>query len=885
MYKKTEKIRQMFLNFFKSKNHIIYPSSSLIIDNDPTLLFTNAGMNQFKDVFLGYKKIKDKKIASAQYCLRTGGKHNDLENVGYTSRHHTFFEMLGNFSFGSYLKKKSIVYSWELLTSIKWFNINPNKLIVTIYENDIESYQIWKNIIGLSNNQIISIKDINNIKYTSDNFWKMEKYGPCGPCTEIFYDYGENVNGSLPGSKKNIGDRFLEIWNIVFIQYHKLPKKKFIKLKTPSVDTGMGLERIASVLQNVQSNYQIDIFRKIIKGISKKFKISKKVNYKALQVISDHIRSSAYIIASNVLPSNEHRGYILRKIIRRAIRHGRSIGLKKCFFYKILPILIQSMNNSNHLLIRNKDKIQNILKMEELQFSDTLDKGLKILKNEIKNLKNNTLNSDIVFYLYDTLGFPIDLTKDFCKEKNIQINTKKLKKKIKKQKQLNINKKNYNKNKLSIYIHKKTNFIGYEKYQTQTIVIKIYVNNISVNKINKNSIGQIILEKTPFYGQSGGQIGDTGIIKSKHGIFKVYDTKKYGDIIIHHGKISSGEIKKNTLVKAKINIKKRKLIEKNHTAIHLLHAALKKTLGKNIIQKGSLVNEKKIRFDYSYFNNLTFKKIKKIEQIVNKYIRKNIKITNFITNFKNAKQKKYIFLENKIYTNKVRVISIDSVSDELCGGTHVSQTGEIILFKIINENSISFGIRRIEAVTYKKAFKEITKNEENLNNIKEIFSVHKSNLIKKIEDILKKKIQLSKDNKNLTQKWLTLLIKKISQKYIKIHNHYIFFQILNNEKNKHILKIIDQLQKKFHSSIIIIINLSKKNYLKIKVSKKLTKIIQAKKIILHIFQKISGKGGGNIHFAEGIINSSLSIKLIIQKCKKLALTEIKNNINNYKFSI
>ncbi|MCW5197561.1 alanine--tRNA ligase [Buchnera aphidicola] len=878
MYKTTEQIRQTFLNFFKSQNHIIYPSSSLIIDNDPTLLFTNAGMNQFKNIFLGLKTIKDKNIASIQHCLRTGGKHNDLENVGYTPRHHTFFEMLGNFSFGSYLKKKSIIYAWKLLTSKKWFNIDPNKLLVTIYEDDIESYQIWKNIIKLSNNQIIFIKNKNNIKYTSENFWKMEKYGPCGPCTEIFYDYGKNIPGSIPGSKKDIGNRFLEIWNIVFIQYHKLPKKKFIKLKSPSVDTGMGLERIASVLQNVQSNYDIDIFYKIIQGIKKKFNLSNTKNNKSLQVISDHIRSSSYIIANNVFPSNEHRGYVLRKIIRRAIRHGRSIGLKKCFFYKIVPILIKSMKNANHLLIRYKNKIQKILKIEELQFSETLNKGLKILKEEIKNLKNNVLDSNIVFYLYDTLGFPIDLTKDFCKEKNIQIDLNKLNKKIKNQKIINVKKKYKNTNKISMFVNNKTNFIGYNFYKTKTIIKKIYINDKSVNKIDKQSTGQIILESTPFYGQSGGQIGDSGIIKSENGIFEVYNTTKNGNIIIHHGKIYSGTINKNTLVKAIIDIKKRKLIEKNHTATHLLHAGLKKVLGKNILQKGSLVNEKKIRFDYTYFKNLNFKKIKKIEKTVNKYIQKNIKVKNFITTFKNAKQKKYIFLENKIYQNNVRIISINSISNELCSGTHVYKTGEIILFKIINENSISFGTRRIEAVTYKKAFKEIYKKEKKLNIIKKLIQPKNSNLIKKIQNILKIQQKLIKNNKNIEEKLLILSMKTISKKYIKINNHYIFFHILYNEQQSYIFKIIDYLQKKFQSSIIILINISKKIYLKIKISKKLSKIIQANTLILKILKKISGKGGGNIYFSEGIINSSLSIKKIISKCKKLVLSKIQNKI-------
>lgn len=885
MYKKTAIIRQNFLEFFKKKNHIIYPGSSLIIDNDPTLLFTNAGMNQFKDIFLGYKDIQDKKIATAQHCLRTGGKHNDLENIGYTSRHHTFFEMLGNFSFGSYLKKKSITYAWELLTSNKWFNIDPNKLLVTIYEHDIKSYKIWKNIIGLSDDKIISIKDKKNIQYTSDNFWKMEKYGPCGPCTEIFYDYGKNTSGNIPGSKKNIGNRFLEIWNIVFIQYHKLPKKKFIKLKFPSVDTGMGLERISSVLQNVKSNYEIDIFDKIITGISKKFNISKKENYKSLQVISDHIRSSSFIIANNILPSNEHRGYILRKIIRRAVRHGRSIGLKKCFFYKIVPILIKSMSNMNDLLIQHKKKIEEILKIEELRFSNTLKLGLQILKKETQNLKKNILSSDIVFYLYDTLGFPIDLTQDFCKEKNIQINTHKLKKKIKESKNSNIKEKYHNKNKLLISVNTKTNFVGYQNYKIHTTIKEIYINDRSVNKINKKNKGKIILESTPFYGQSGGQIGDSGIIKSKNGIFKVYNTTKYGNVIIHHGKIYLGKIKKNDLVIAKINIKKRKLIEKNHTAIHLLNSGLKKVLGKNILQKGSLVDEKKIRFDYTYFKSLTFKKIQKIEKFVNKYIQKNIKVKNFITTFKNAQEKKYVFLSNKIYTKNVRIIKISSISNELCGGTHVHKTGEIFIFKIINEKNISFGIRRIKAITYKKALKKIYKTEKKIKTIQKLTQSHNSNLVVQIKNILQKKEKILKDNQIIIEKWLTLLIKKISKNYIKIHNHYFFFHVFNNEKNQYILKIIDKLQKKFQSNIIILINFSKKIYLKIKISKKLTNIIQANKLIYTIFKKISGKGGGNLHFSEGIINSSLPVNKIIKTCKKLFLHKITNKINNYKFSI
>ncbi|CAL4322530.1 Alanine--tRNA ligase [Buchnera aphidicola (Periphyllus testudinaceus)] len=872
----TEYIRKKFLNFFLKKDHIIYPGSSLIIENDPSILFTNAGMNQFKNIFLGYEKPIYKKISSIQNCLRTGGKHNDLENVGYTSRHHTFFEMLGNFSFGSYFKKKAILYAWELLTSKKWFNIDENKLLVTVYKNDEESYKIWRKIIGLSKKKVIKIKNINNIKNKSDNFWKMGKYGPCGPCTEIFYDYGKKFKNNSIKSKKICEQRYLEIWNIVFIQYNKLPNGIFERLHTPSVDTGMGLERISSVLQNVRSNYDIDIFKNIIQSIIKNNKIKNK-NKKSLQVISDHIRSSAFLISNNVLPSNEHRGYILRKIIRRAIRHGRALGIKECFFYKLVPTLITNMGSSGKILSNNKKKIEKILKIEELKFSKTLNYGLKLLKYESKNLKNKKLDGNFVFYLYDTLGFPIDLTKDFCKEKKIKIDIKTLKNKIKKRNKFSKTQEIYKNKKIFINIKKKTKFIGHNFNQCYSIVKKIYKKYKSIKKIYKLNKGKIILDKTPFYPESGGQIGDVGIIKSKNGIFKVNKTKKYGNLIIHYGEVISGKIKKNDIVISKINIKKRKLIEKNHTSVHLLNSALKIILGKDITQKGSLIKPYKIRFDFTYFKNLNFIKINKIENLVNKFIRKNIKIKKFTTTFKKSQKKKIIFLSNKIYKKNVRVISINPFSSELCNGTHVNRTGKILIFKIISTKSISFGVKRITAVTYKKAFSYIQKKEKIIEKINKIINYKNSNLINQIKKIVKEKKEITTENKKIIKKYIYLKAKKISKKNIIIKNKNIIFKILNKEKNSYIKKIIDELQKKFQSIIIVLININKKIIFTIKISKNLTSIIQANKLLLLILKKINGKGGGNKNIAEGVGSFYKLDKKKINQIKKIIFNIIQNS--------
>ncbi|CAL4322510.1 alanine--tRNA ligase [Buchnera aphidicola] len=857
----TETIRQKFFDFFKKKNHKIYPGSSLIIDDDPSLLFTNAGMNQFKNIFLGYKIPKHKKIASLQHCLRTGGKHNDLNNVGYTPRHHTFFEMLGNFSFGSYFKEKSIIYAWELLTSKKWFNLDEERILVTVYENDFQSYKIWKNIIGMRKEKIILKKDKKNILYTSENFWKMGKYGPCGPCTEIFYDQGKKIKTHSFSSKKNFQNRFIEIWNIVFMEYNKLPNKKFKKLNTPSVDTGMGLERISAILQNVQSNYEIDIFKKIIKKI-KSLKITKKEDNRSFQVIADHIRSSSFIIANKIFPSNEHRGYILRKIIRRAIRHGRKLGIKECFFYKLVPVLIQSMGSSNAILINQQKKIENILKDEELQFSHTLSKGLKILKKEIKNNKKKILDGELVFYLYDTLGFPIDLTKDICLEKNIQIDQKSLQKSIKKNK---LSKKKIHKYKEIIIIPKikKTKFIGYNTYKKKSVIQAIYVNNTLVKKIQNKEKGKIIIQKTPFYAESGGQIGDSGKIYTKKAIFKVKNTKKYGNFFIHIGKIKYGIIKIADSITAKININKRLIIEKNHTSVHLLNAGLKKVLGNHILQKGSLINSKKIRFDFSHFQSLTYKQIYNIEKFINQIIYKNIKINSFYIPFTEAKKKKISFLPNKVYKKKVRVISIESFSNELCSGTHVKKTGEIFLFKILNEKSISFGIRRITAVTYQHALKKIFQKEKNIQKIKKIIKSNNSNLQIRIKKIVQENKETLRDNKEIIKKYISLLTQKISKKNIKIYNIFLIFKIFQNENVKYFRLIIDNLQKKFPLIVIVLINISKKIYFIIKISKNLVSKIQANEILKKICKKISGKGGGNKYIAEGIADfSQKSIKKI-----------------------
>ncbi|QCI16069.1 alanine--tRNA ligase [Buchnera aphidicola] len=881
MNKTTNQIRQDFLNFFKEKGHIIIPSSSLVPYNDTTLLFTNAGMNQFKEIFLGEKQRDYPRVVTVQRCLRTGGKHNDLENVGYTSKHHTFFEMLGNFSFNDYFKKEAIEYAWELLTSKKWFNIPKNKLWISVYENDTETYRIWHNIIKIPAERIIKIGDKNNSQYDSENFWQMGDSGPCGPCTEIFYDYGSTDIKSSIDFLKNENNRFVEIWNIVFIEFNRISQTKIISLKNKSIDTGMGLERISAVLQNVYSNYDIDIFQELIKSIFASSTI-KNLNHISLKVIADHIRSCVYIIADNIFPSNEHRGYVLRRIIRRALRHGHKIGIKENFLYKLVPNVIKIMGKSADILKLKKDKIEEILKAEEIQFSNTLNKGLKILNSEIQKTYNNVLSGKTVFYLYDTFGFPVDLTEDVCREKKIKIDYtgyKVAKEEQKKRSNLK-NKfyKNYNNN---IFINDECIFQGYKKNKTKALVKYIFINNQFVSKISKNENGIIFLNTTPFYGESGGQKGDIGKLYYKKSCFIVEDTKKYKKTTGHIGKLISGEIKINDYVFSEIDENYRHSIELNHSATHLLHAALRNVLGNNVYQKGSLVTNAYLRFDFSCSKFITMSEIQKIEHIVNIQIRKNILIKIENLDLEKAKLKNAIALFDHQYSSIVRVVSMNNFSIELCGGTHTKRTGDIGFFKIISQSSISSGIKRIEAVTGENAINYLHKKDSDIQNISFILNCNQSNIKEKINQILIKTKNLEKKIKQLQKQEKKYYIKQLLENIKNIQEIKFLSHIFYNYEHILLKTIVDELKTQIDNTIIILVNVIDNRFtILVQVSKKVTNWIAAKKIMEIIIDQTNGKGGGKKEMAEGGGVYTIKLPIILKNIQSWINIELEKKKNN-----
>ncbi|MFP3014119.1 MAG: alanine--tRNA ligase [Arsenophonus sp.] len=851
MNKSTDEIRKVFLDFFHTKQHKIVPGSSLVPYNDSTLLFTNAGMNQFKDVFLGFGKRNYCRAASAQVCVRAGGKHNDLENVGYTSRHHTFFEMLGNFSFGDYFKYNAIKYAWELLTSEKWFNLSKDRLWITVYHTDDETYNIWHQEIGIPTDHIIRIGDNNGVLYDSNNFWQIGDTGPCGTSTEIFYDHGEHIFGGPPGSPEEDGDRYIEIWNIVFMQFNRQSDGSLKVLTTPSVDTGMGLERIAAVLQGVNSNYDIDLFRQLIIFIAKVID-SSDLNNKSLRVIADHIRSSAFLISDGVIPSNEGRGYVLRRIIRRAVRHGNILGAKDAFLYKLVSPLIQIMGNIATNLEHKKRIIEKILKNEEEQFANTLVRGIKLLDNELTKLQEDTLSGEIAFRLYDTYGFPFDLTADICRERNIKVEELSFDDSMEKQRcrcrefsKFTID---YNK---VIKIDNNSDFLGYENNNEKAIVTDIFYQGKHVNILNKYQDGIVILNKTPFYAESGGQVGDKGVIRNNHCQFSVFDTQKYIKSIGHIGKVVIGSISVNDSVEARIDIERRNSIATNHSATHLLHAALRDVLGNHVSQKGSLVNDKYLRFDFSHFTAMTYNEIRQIENIVNYQIRKNNIILTTLMDLEAAKEKGAIMLFHEKYDTHVRVISISDFSIELCGGTHVNRTGDIGLFRIIIESGAAFGIRRIEAITGQAAIDNICQKSNILEEISKLMKVSDNTLIEKIKVTLNKikLLEMSLNKLKLqqaAQKSISLI-----QQVKKIKGTNLLVDKLNSSDTKQLRIIVDNLKNQLKSAIIVLYAIhNKKISLIVGVTNDLTAKIKANDLILFIAQQVGGKGGGRPDMAQ-----------------------------------
>ena len=702
---KTTELRQKFLKFFESKGHTIVRSSSLVPHDDPTLLFTNAGMNQFKDVFLGFDKRPYNRATTAQKCVRAGGKHNDLENVGYTARHHTFFEMMGNFSFGDYFKRDAIHFAWEFLTSPEWLNIPKDKLLATVYAEDDEAYNIWLNEIGMPAERIVRIGDNKGTKYASDNFWQMGDTGPCGPCSEIFYDHGEEIWGGIPGSPEEDGDRWIEIWNCVFMQFNRDEQGNMNPLPKPSVDTGMGLERMAAVMQHVHSNYEIDLFQDLLKAVARETGSPFSMEEPSLKVIADHIRSCSFLIADGVLPSNEGRGYVLRRIIRRAVRHGYKLGQSKPFFHKLVADLVKEMGDAYPELKEKQAQIEEALKNEESRFAQTLETGMALLENALAK-GGKKLDGEIIFKLYDTYGFPYDLTADICRERNIELDEEGFEREMEAQRARARAAQSFKANAQLPYEGQDTEFKGYSERQTESKVLALYKDGEQVNELNEGDEGAVVIDFTPFYAESGGQVGDVGYIFAGENRFEVHDTQKIKAAVFgQFGVQTSGRLKVGDSVTAKVDDEIRNANMRNHSATHLMHKALRDVLGEHVEQKGSLVTAESTRFDISHPQAVTAEEIAEVERRVNEAILANVAVNAAIMSMEDAQKTGAMMLFGEKYGDEVRVLQMGGFSTELCGGTHVSRTGDIGLFKIISEGGIAAGVRRIEAITGLNALK------------------------------------------------------------------------------------------------------------------------------------------------------------------------------------
>lgn len=714
---KTSELRQKFLKFFETKGHTVVRSSSLVPHDDPTLLFTNAGMNQFKDVFLGFDKRPYSRATTAQKCVRAGGKHNDLENVGYTARHHTFFEMMGNFSFGDYFKRDAIHFAWEFLTSPEWLNIPKDKLLATVYAEDDEAYNIWLNEIGMPSERIVRIGDNKGAKYASDNFWQMGDTGPCGPCSEIFYDHGEEIWGGIPGSPEEDGDRWIEIWNCVFMQFNRDEQGNMNPLPKPSVDTGMGLERMAAVMQHVHSNYEIDLFQDLLKAVARETGAPFSMEEPSLKVIADHIRSCSFLIADGVLPANEGRGYVLRRIIRRAVRHGYKLGQSKPFFHKLVADLVKEMGDAYPELKEKQAQIEEALKNEESRFAQTLETGMALLENALAK-GGKTLGGEIIFKLYDTYGFPYDLTADICRERNIEPDEAGFEREMEAQRARARAAQSFKANAQLPYEGQDTEFKGYSERQTESKVLALYKDGEQVDELNEGDSGAVVIDFTPFYAESGGQVGDVGYIFSGENRFEVRDTQKIKAAVFgQFGVQTSGRLKVGDSVTAKVDDEIRNANMRNHSATHLMHKALRDVLGEHVEQKGSLVTAESTRFDISHPQAVTAEEIAEVERRVNEAVLANVAVNAAIMSMEDAQKTGAMMLFGEKYGDEVRVLQMGGFSTELCGGTHVSRTGDIGLFKIISEGGIAAGVRRIEAITGLNALKWAQEQERLVKDI------------------------------------------------------------------------------------------------------------------------------------------------------------------------
>ena len=868
----SAEIREAFLRYFESQGHTRVASSSLVPANDPTLLFTNAGMNQFKDCFLGLEKRDYVRAVSSQKCVRAGGKHNDLDNVGYTARHHTFFEMLGNFSFGDYFKRDAIKFAWEFLTGDEWLALPKDKLYATVYHTDDEAFDIWNKEIGLAPERIIRIGDNKGEKYASDNFWAMGDTGPCGPCSEIFFDHGDHIWGGLPGTPEEDGDRFIEIWNNVFMQFNRTADGVLHPLPAPSVDTGMGLERISAVLQHVNSNYEIDLFQHLLKAAAEIIGLDTTaleaeakekgtpVQYPAsLKVVADHARSCCFLIADGVNPSNEGRGYVLRRIIRRAVRHGNKLGATGSFFHKMLQPLIEVMGAAYPELEAQKARIEAQLLKEEEQFAKTLEQGLKLLEGELANLKGSVIPGEVVFKLYDTYGFPTDLTADIARERDLTIDEAGFEVEMAAQRQRARDAGKFAIDYNSVVkVDGETQFDGYDATAGQGQIIAIYKDGEQVDEVAEGDEALIVLNQTPFYAESGGQIGDTGIFKNDTGIFEVQDTKKSGGAFVHQGIVTMGSLKAAQNVEAIVKADIRAATARNHSATHLLHAALRQILGSHVQQKGSLVASDVLRFDFANDQPVSFEQLQEIERLVNAEVIANTEVTTELLDIESAKAKGAMMLFGEKYGDEVRVLSMGSVieeknfSIELCGGIHVKRTGDIGLFKITSEGGVAAGVRRIEAVTGTKAIEAAQKADRDINTINALLKAQKEQTIEKVEAIVETASSLQKQIEQLNQKLASLQAGELLSQVQTIAGRATLITTVQGMDAKALRNLHDGVKSKLDNAVIVLAGVEgDKVSLIASVAKDFTTSIKAGDIIKHLATELGGKGGGKPDLAQG----------------------------------
>ncbi|MDH0729433.1 alanine--tRNA ligase [Pseudomonas sichuanensis] len=850
---KSAEIREAFLRFFEEQGHTRVASSSLIPGNDPTLLFTNAGMNQFKDCFLGQEKRAYTRAVSSQKCVRAGGKHNDLENVGYTARHHTFFEMLGNFSFGDYFKRDAITFAWTFLTSDKWLNLPKEKLWVTVYASDDEAYDIWTKEVGVPAERMVRIGDNKGAPYASDNFWTMGDTGPCGPCTEIFYDHGADIWGGPPGSPEEDGDRYIEIWNNVFMQFNRTADGVLHPLPAPSVDTGMGLERISAVMQHVHSNYQIDLFQSLLAAAAKAIGCSND-EQPSLKVVADHIRSCGFLIADGVLPSNEGRGYVLRRIIRRACRHGNKLGATGSFFHKIVAALVAEMGEAFPELKSQQAHIERVLKTEEEQFAKTLEQGLRILEQDLAQLQGKVVPGDVVFKLYDTYGFPMDLTADIARERELTIDEAGFEREMEAQRERARSASAFGMDYNSLVkVDTATDFLGYDATEGQGKVIALYKDGQAVEQLGEGEEGVVILDRTPFYAESGGQVGDCGYLQAGAARFDVRDTTKTGGAFLHHGVVASGALTVGAAVDARVDADVQHATSLNHSATHLLHEALRQVLGEHVQQKGSLVDSQRLRFDFSHFEAVKPEQIKALEDIVNREVRRNTEVQTELTDIETAKAKGAMALFGEKYGDTVRVLSMGGdFSVELCGGIHAKRTGDISLFKIISEGGVASGVRRIEAVTGAAALAYLNAAEEQVKEAAQLVKGNRDNLIDKLSAVLERNRQLEKQLEQLQAKAASAAGDDLSNAAVEVKGAKVLAARLDGQDGKALLALVDQLKNKLgHAVILLGSEHEGKVVLVAGVTKDLSGQLKAGDLMKQAAAAVGGKGGGRPDMAQG----------------------------------